>query len=149
MPPVVKDVLVQRPPAQVFSALVEPRERAAWSTTFEEQPLAGPMRVGARIQAKRRGSTSGSRYELEVTALEPGRRLAMRVHRNGKPVASGAFDLEPVDGGSATRVRSVSALELAGLQRMMEPVLAAAAAKELDAELASLKRHVESRPAQA
>lgn len=146
MPPVVKETVVARPPAQVFAALVEHRARSAWSTTFAEQPLAGPMAVGARIQATRRGSTSGSRYELEVTALEPGRRLAMRVHRNGKPVGSGAFELEPTQRGAATRVRSVSTLELSGMQRVMEPVLSAAAAKEMEAELERLKRHVESQP---
>lgn len=146
MAPVVKEIVVARPPMQVFAALVEPRQRAAWSTTFLEEPLpqGAAVQVGTRIRATRRGSTSGSRYELTVTALDPGRRLAMALARNGKRVAHGAFELEPVPGG--TRVRSVSELELSGLQRVMEPVLAQAAAKEMESELASLKRHVESSP---
>lgn len=142
MPPIVKETVVAASPERVFAALTDPRERAAWSTTFEEKPLAGPMQAGSRIEAKRRGSTSGSRYEMTVTAFEPGRRLAMTLTRNGARVGGGAFELSPAPGGG-TRVRSVSTLELSGLQRMMEPMLAAAAAKEMEAELERLKRHVE------
>lgn len=142
MPPVTKETVIAAPPERVFEALTDPARRAAWATTFVEAPLAEPMRAGTRIRATRRGSTSGSRYELTVTAFEPGRRLGMAVARNGVRVGSGAFELFPAEGG--TRVRSTSALELSGVQRLMEPMLAAAAAKEMEAELARLKRHVET-----
>lgn len=143
MPPVTKEIVVAASTERVFAALTDPAQRAVWSTTFEEKPLAGPMGVGSRIEAKRRGSTSGSRYEMTVTAFEPGRKPAMTLIRNGTRVGNGAFELSPAPGGG-TRVRSVSTLELSGMQRMMEPMLDAAAAKEMDAEPARLERHVES-----
>lgn len=139
---VEKEIVVNASPDRVFYALVEPSERAAWSTSFEEQPVAGGIRVGARIAARRRASTSGSRYELVVKALEPGKRLVLDVLRNGRHGGSASFELEPM--GAATRVRNVGEFDLPLLQRVMEPVVAAALAKDMDAELAALKRHVES-----
>ena len=142
MPRLVKEIVVARAPEAVFACLVEPGHRRAWSRTFEEGPVEGGLRVGARIPAKRRGSTSGSRYELVVTALDPPRRFAVDVVRNGKPAGSGAFELEPAAGG--TRVRNAAEFSLSGLQRMMEPVVAATMTKEMENELAALKRHAES-----
>lgn len=140
---VAREITIRAPPERVFQSLIEPTQRATWATTFEEQPLDGPLRVGARIPARRRASTSGSRYELVVTALEPSRKLAMDVHRNGRHSGSGAFELEATTDG--TRVRNVGTFELPLLQRMMEPVVALALAREMESELNALKRHVEGR----
>lgn len=138
---VSREIIVAADPPRVFRALVEPAERARWATTFEEAPVAA-LRVGTRIPATRRGSTSGSRYELVVTALEPDRRLAMDVHRNGRATGSGSFHLAPAPQG--TRIRNEGSFELPLLQRVMEPLVAAALAKGMDEELAALKRFVEA-----
>ena len=139
MPRVVREAVVHAPPDRVYRALVH--ERAAWMTSFKEEPVAGEPAVGTRIEATRVGSTSGSRYAFVVTAMEPARLLAMDVYRNGKKSAKGTFELARVDGG--TRVRDVGEVELSGLQKMLAPVVTGALERQLEAELAALKRHVE------
>jgi uncharacterized protein YndB with AHSA1/START domain len=140
---IVKEATVAAPPELVFRALTDPAERAEWQSSFDEAPLEGPLVVGTRIRATRRGSTSGSTYELAVTGLDAPRRLAMDAYRNGHLVARTAFALAPA--GAGTRVRSEAEVKLSGLQRMLAPVVNAEMEKRLDAELASLKRHVEKR----
>jgi uncharacterized protein YndB with AHSA1/START domain len=138
-----REIVVERPPEAVYRLLVEPAERARWQSSFEEQPLAAPLRVGSRIRARRRGSTSGSSYELVVTALEPGRRLAMDAYRNGQLVAVNVFLLAP-EGVGGTRVRGEAEVRLTGLQRVLAPVVGAELERRLGEELAALKRHAES-----
>lgn len=142
MPRIEKQVVVLRPPEEVFAALVDPARRAKWLTTMDERAPEGTLRVGSRVEARRRASATGSRYQFTVIALDPPRRLAMDVARNGAHVARNAFELEPASEG--TRVRSVAEFELTGLQKMMTPVVSATMERDLETELASFKRHVES-----
>ena len=90
---VERDIVIAAPPDVVFRSLVEPSERAKWQRSFGEAAIEGAMRVGTRIRATRHGSTSGSSYEFVVTALEPGKRLAMDAYRNGQKVAVGSWQL--------------------------------------------------------
>lgn len=135
-----KDVFVPAPPERVFAALVEPAQRADWVRTLVESPREGALRQGDRVEATRRGSTSGSRYVLTVTRLEPPRVLATAVARNGQHVGRNTFELEATPEG--TRVRATAEVQLTGLQRMMTGVVVAAAEKELAAELDALRAHV-------
>jgi uncharacterized protein YndB with AHSA1/START domain len=139
---VSREIVVHAPPEEVFRHLVEPAERAKWQTSFGEAPLDAPMKVGTRIRATRHGSTSGSRYEFVVTALDPPRHLAMDAYRNGQHVAVGSFHL--ARDGDATRVRDEAEAKLSGLQRMLAPMVNAELEKRMQHELAALKRHVES-----
>lgn len=143
MPRVTRERVVRAPPERVFAALTDPRERALWVASMAETPGPGPLRVGARVEARRRAPGSRSQYEMTVTALEPGLRLETAVRRNGEPVGKGGYELSPAPEG--TRVRAWAEFELHGLQRMMTGVVALGAEKELDADLAALQRHVETR----
>lgn len=140
---VAREIVVAAPPEEVFAALVEPARRAKWLATMIEEPLPEGARieVGTRIKGRRRHSTTGSRYEFTITALEPGRRLAMRVVRNGEPAGTATFELSPAAGG--TLVRDAAEVELRGLQKVMAPLVQATMERDLAAELAALKRHVE------
>ena len=142
MSAVSRDVVIAAPPDRVFQALVDPRERATWVRTLIEAPRAEPLRQGDRVDATRRGSTSGSRYLLTVTRLDAPRLLATDVARNGQHVGRNTFELAPVPGG--TRVRATAEVQLSGLQRMMTGMVVAAAEKELAAELEALRLHLAS-----
>ena len=137
---VSKDVVLPAPPERVFAALVEPAQRAAWVRTLLEAPRAESLRQGDRVDATRRGSTSGSRYVLTVTRLDAPRVLATDVARNGQHVGRNTFELTPTPDG--TRVRATAEIQLSGLQRMMTSMVVAAAEKELVAELDALRAHV-------
>lgn len=143
MPRVVRERVVRASPERVFVALTDPRERAQWVASMAETPAEGSLRVGTRVEARRRSPGSRSRYEMTVVALEPGRRLETAVRRNGEPVGKGGYELSPAPGG--TLVRAWGEFELHGLQKMMTGVVALGMEKELDADLAGLQRHVEPR----
>lgn len=141
---IVREIVIRADPAVVFRHLTEPAERAKWAATMIEEPMAPGERMekGAKIRAKRKVSTTGGRYVLTVTAFDPAKKLGMHVERNGQPTAETAFELERVPEG--TRVRSATEYELKGLQKMMSGVVQSTMEKDMAAELASLKRHVES-----
>ena len=141
MPRVVRERVVRAPPERVYAALTDPQERVRWLASMAETPGEGPLRVGTRVEARRKAPGSRSRYEMTVLALEPSRRLETAVKRNGEPVGKGGYDLAPVPEG--TRVRAWGEFELHGLQKMMTGVVALGMEKELDADLAALQRHVE------
>lgn len=142
MPRVQREALVRAPLARVFHAVSDAAERRAWLASMAEEPIAGALGVGTRIPARRKAAGSRSRYEITITALDAPRHIASSVKRNGEPVGTGGYDLEAV--GDGTRVRAWGEFELSGLQKMMTPVVAAGMEKELDADLAALKKHVES-----
>jgi uncharacterized protein YndB with AHSA1/START domain len=145
MPRVTRERVVRAPPERVFAALTDPRERVQWLASMAETPGDGPLRVGTRVEARRKALGSRSRYEMTVLALEPGRRLETAVRRNGEPVGKGGYELSPVAEG--TRVRAWGEFELSGLQKMMTGVVSLGMEKELEADLAALQRHVEARSA--
>lgn len=137
---VVKHTVVGAPAERVFRALVVPEERRSWVRTLIEEPREGALKLGDKVHAARRGSTSGSRYTLTVVALEAPRRLAMDVARNGQHVGRNTFEVEPVEGG--TLVRGTADVQLSGLQRMMTGMVVAAAEREMEAELLALRHHL-------
>lgn len=134
---VVREVVVPRPPGDVYRLLVDPDARRRWVLNFEESPVAA-LAVGTRIPARRRDAASRSRYEFVVTALDPGRRLAMDAYRNGDLAMRGAFTVEPHPEGAL--VRSEQTLEARGLLRVAALAMLPRVEAEMERELASLRR---------
>lgn len=134
---IVREVVVPRPPDDVFRLLVDPEARRAWVLNFDESP-AGPLAVGSRIPARRRDAASRSRYEFVVTALDPGRRLALDAYRNGDLTMRGAFEVRPHPEGAL--VRSEQELQVKGLLRVAAMAMLPKVEAEMDRELASLRR---------
>lgn len=143
MPRIEREIVVAAAPDAVFHALVTPAERVRWMTTMEETPLATALEPGARISARRRDALSRSRYDLRVTALEAPRRIETEVRRNGSAAGRGGYHVFPHEDGA--RVVGFAEFELGGLQRVMTPLVSANLEKGLEADLMSLKRHVEAR----
>jgi uncharacterized protein YndB with AHSA1/START domain len=143
MPRVVREVVVRAPPELVFACLVDPRERAQWMQSMSETIADPTLRVGSRIAGRRRSPGSASRYEMTIVALDPPRRIEADVRRNGDHVGCAGQEVVPDPQGA--RVRSFGEVKLTGLQRVAAPLVQAGLEKEIDTDLAALKRHAEER----
>jgi carbon monoxide dehydrogenase subunit G len=98
MPRVEEEIVIDRPPEQVFVFVTTPENDKEWvSTAVERQrEKVGPIEVGSRIRAV--DKFLGRRIEsmLEVTEHQPNARSAIRLE--GPIAARGRYLLEPVDG---------------------------------------------------
>lgn len=137
---VAREVIVQAPPERVFHHLVDPASRRAWVLNFDEEPLppGASLAVGTRIKARRRDPSSRSTYEFIVTALDPGRRLAMEAFRNGERTMTVQFHVEPHPQGA--RLRGEQELLVKGLLRLAAAAMMPKVEAELQKELDSLRR---------
>ncbi len=137
-------VTILRPVEDVFAVLTDVGQAAKWSRALEEQLITpGPLRVGSRRRAVVPGFGGRTmENEMELTELEPDRRLAMRgVAGFPFPVRIVA-DLEPVADGAL--LRWTTYLEPGGVARLLGPVLAASYKRSFAKDLANLKSMMES-----
>jgi uncharacterized protein YndB with AHSA1/START domain len=137
-------VRILRPIEDVFAVLTDVRKAAKWSRALEEHLITpGPLRVGSRRRAV--VPTIGGRTmenEMELTELEPDRRLAMRgVSGFPFPVRIVA-ELEPADGGAL--LRWTTYLEPRGVAKLLGPVMAAGYKRSFAKDLANLKSMMET-----
>jgi uncharacterized protein YndB with AHSA1/START domain len=132
-------VTIDRPVEDVFRVLTNPAITPRWSTNAIEEHVttAGPVGVGSRRRAtiKRFGGGT-TENEIEVTAIEANRRLAMRSVESPVPFSS-AYTLTPI--GPSTRVDWSWAFELNGVLRLLGPLVASMFARTFRADLGRLK----------
>jgi uncharacterized protein YndB with AHSA1/START domain len=94
-------VTIDRPITDVYRVLSTPELTPRWSTSAIEEHVTtpGPIAVGSRRRATVRGFAGRTtQNEIEVTELEPERRLAVRSVEAPVPFTS-AWTFTPVDGG--------------------------------------------------
>ena len=102
----------------------------------------GPVTVGSRRRATVRRFGGGTmENEIEVTAVEPGRRIAVRSVQAPVPFTS-AWTFTPVD--AATRVDWRWTFELGGWLRPVDPIFRWAFARSFRKDLGRLKMLMES-----
>lgn len=130
------------PPERVFQALTDPHQRARWVASMRESDAGAPFAVGSRVEGRRTAPTSRSIYHMTVRRLEAPRLLEMDIERNDAPAGRGGYELIPIVDG--TRVRAFGEFELKGLQRLAAPMVAAGMEQEMQVDLASLKKFLES-----
>lgn len=101
MPRVEEEIIIDRPPEDVFAFVTAPENDRLWSSTAVERHVesGGPVQVGTRINAV--DKFLGRRIEstFEVTEHEPNRRSAIRFV-SGPIRAVGSYTLEPANGGT-------------------------------------------------
>jgi uncharacterized protein YndB with AHSA1/START domain len=137
-------ITIERSAADVFDVLAHVELASRWSQAISEELITpGPLRVGSRRRAVVRtfgGLTSEN--VMELTELEPGRRLAMR-SVSGLPFPIRiSIDLEPR--GDATRMTWVAKLEPTGALRLTAPFLATVYGRVLAKDLRTLKTMMEA-----
>jgi carbon monoxide dehydrogenase subunit G len=141
MPRVEEEIVIDRPPEDVFAFVTAPENDREWvSTTVERQrEKEGPIGVGSRIRGV--DKFLGRRIEstLEVTEHEPNTRSSIRLE--GPISARGTYELEPEDG--RTRFRWIMDAEagLGGLYlgRITDPLVTFLFRRRLRSDLRRLK----------
>ena len=133
MPEVRRTIVIERPPDQVFAFLTDPANDHRWRRPVKEISASGPLGRGSVVHQVVRGPAGrGIPADFEVTAFEPPTRFAFAVTAGPvKPV--GEFLFRPV--GSGTEVTSPSALNCAGLKKLL---MSRPVQSSMDSEAASL-----------
>jgi uncharacterized protein YndB with AHSA1/START domain len=137
-------VTIGRPVADVFHVVSTPGLTPRWSSNAIEEHIttSGPLGIGSRRRATvRRFGGGTTENEIEVTAYEPGRRLAVRSIE--APVAfSSEWTATPVDGG--TRLDWRWDFRPGGVLRPFGPLVASAFRRAFEPDLARLKSMLEA-----
>jgi carbon monoxide dehydrogenase subunit G len=145
MPRLVREVHVAAPPSKVFALVTDFGQVAKVLPGILESVVLtpGPIAVGSRIREKRDVKGRVRESEMVVTAHEPDRRFWMDVHSGGKKAGEGGFDLAPAEGG--TRLRYTLDFRLPGLMVILTPLVKPIVVKEMEGDVAAIKRAAESR----
>src|SRR5438094_9713659 len=105
MAAIVESIEIARSPADVFAYVDDLSRHGEWqdqivSTQVETE---GPTRVGTRATDKRRLPGGERDITYEITEHEPPRKASFR-GVNGPVRPTGTITVEPLDGGSRSRV---------------------------------------------
>ena len=134
-------VAVARPPEVVFEYLIEPSKQALWSDVPMRQVTPGPLTTGSKMEVTFAGGPLKAVIGLELTAVEPGRRMAFRSY-SGPIGWTGEYRLEPR--GDATELSQEGHLEFKGWWRPLEAIVGAEIRSGEIKELEKLKSVIET-----
>jgi len=133
-------VEIARPAADVFALLTDVSRVPDWQASAIESRADGPLAEGMHIHERRHFLGHDGDTELEVIALEPGRRFALRTLRGPVKLAIDHV-LEETDGRTALHVTAEGRPH--GLLRLAGPAVAAKARQELRRDFERLKAILE------
>ena len=136
------EVVVARPPAEVFAFLADAENDPAWRPGVLDIARVSGDGPGAGARYRQGVKGPGGRRidaDIETTAYEPDRLIGFRATA-GPVRPEGRYELAPADGG--TRVRFSLAAELRGLKVAMAPAVRRTMAGEVG-RLENLKRVLE------
>jgi uncharacterized protein YndB with AHSA1/START domain len=137
-------ITIERPPADVFHVVSTPELATRWSSNAIEEHMttSGPLGIGSRRRATvRRFGGGTTENEIEVTAYEPGRHLAVRSVEAPVPFTS-AWTVTPAGDGSHIDWRWD--FELRGALGLLGPFLVVSFRRAFEADLARLKSLMEA-----
>jgi uncharacterized protein YndB with AHSA1/START domain len=144
MPAILSTVEIDRPPAAVYAYATDATRFPDWQDdVLDVSAEGGTARVGTRFTTTRR--VAGARRDMvqEVTeAAAPHRWAARAVGGALRP--SAAIDVEPLDGGTRSRVTFALDFESHGAGDLLVPVVRRLAAKAAPRSYARLKELLES-----
>jgi uncharacterized protein YndB with AHSA1/START domain len=138
MAPLVSTIDIARPPDEVFSYVTDPTRFAEWQNDVVRVELAG-----SRFTTTRRIGPTERTMTQEITASVPPRSWAAR-GVDGPIRPSATVTVEPLDGG--TRSRVTFALDFAGhgIGVALLPLVRRQAEKGAPSSYRNLKRRLES-----
>lgn len=136
-------VVVDRLPDTVFRYLIEPARQTLWSDVPMRQLSDGPLVSGSRMEVTLGMGPIKATIGLELTAVEPGRRMAFRSF-SGPIRWDGEYRLSPT-GTSGTELSQEGRFAFTGLWRLVEPLAGAEIRSGEIKELERLKVIVEER----
>jgi len=130
---------IARLATEVWVRLTDFTRAGDWMPRVEwiEPPSGGALAVGTRLRFRARGHEQAS----EVTAFEPGRRIALTSTQGGV-TATYTYGIESL--GDRTRVTLDGTCEARGLWRLVHPLIAFAMRRTDGGQLARLKAALEA-----
>ena len=113
---------IERPPAVVWAYLTDFQKARDWMTGVEAmtQTAEGPLEIGTRFTFRSRGK----QRETRVTALDPGRRIALTSTQGGV---------------TGTQLSLHAVCEATGAWKLLHPLIAFAMKQSDSSQLAKLK----------
>ena len=138
-------VAVAAPPEAVFAAAADFPGQSAWVAFTTVTADGGPPRVGQRLLAVTKVAGVGFSDPMEVTRLEPPRRIEVR-HLGRVVRGSGTFLVEPAPGGAWLRWAEDLELPLGMAGRLGFLLVGPAFRLLLRRSLRRLARMLESQP---
>jgi uncharacterized protein YndB with AHSA1/START domain len=134
MPSAANEIVIARPPQDVFRFLADPENDPQWRSGVLDLERISGSGVGARYAQGVKGPR-GRRIaaDIEITELEPASAIVFQTI-TGPVRPRGRYLLAPADGG--TRVRFELEAKLGGLKRLMAPMVQ----KTMNAEVGHLDR---------
>jgi uncharacterized protein YndB with AHSA1/START domain len=135
MPSARREVVINRPPAEVFDFFTDPANETRWRIHVKEASASGPVGVGSRIHQVVKGPGGrGIPADIEVTAHERPDRYAFKVVAGPvRPTGQFLFAGE----GSTTTVSFALEAQLSGLKKLL---MSGAVQKSMDSEMQALDR---------
>jgi uncharacterized protein YndB with AHSA1/START domain len=135
MPHAERTIVIARPHAEVYSFFADAENDKRWRPSVALIRREGPLAVGTRYTQRLAGP--GGRQvaaDIEITALDPGTRVAFR-GVSGPVRPTGGYSFASAEGGTA--VTFTLDAELTGVKKflMTTPVQ-----KSMDAEMANLDK---------
>jgi uncharacterized protein YndB with AHSA1/START domain len=115
-------VTIKRPPGDVYAALLDPERYGQWTPMVDTRFHDADPRVGTRGDFRFETGPLKGRYEMEIVALDPGRRLDFRV--DGSSLRWNAQIGLERDGEAGTRMTYAGDIALLGWRRLLEPLFA-------------------------
>ena len=140
------ETVIDRPPADVFAALVDVERYPEWlkasGIVRVERLDSGPLTAGSRLRISQTVAGRSTVLDGSVTELAPGARFALR----GKDKDGVTIEIDAALGsqGSATRLRWSLGLKLPLRFRMFESMVAPQARRAAALDLEAFKRRLES-----
>jgi uncharacterized membrane protein len=137
-------VTIERPLDEVWDYLMDARNDPVWMGNVVEVGRGADQPVEPGLEIEETYKFLGKRFgvTMKVTEHDPKRRSAVAI-TSGPIPGRGAYDLEPVDGG--THLRATLETDAHGFFKLAEPVFARMARRDFVANLENLKDLLEAR----
>ena len=138
------EIVVARPPAEVFRFVADARNRPSWDDSVESEELISPepIAVGSRLRTRMSSMGRELEYLWEIVEHDPPRRV--RVESTAGPFPT-TLDWEVSEHPEGSRATFSITGTPGGAMRLMQPLIARNTARNLARAFPRLKEVLESR----
>jgi uncharacterized membrane protein len=145
MAQIVNSIEINRSPEDVFAYMDDLSRHGEWQDDIQSVRVEtdGPTRVGTRATDKRQMPGGAREITYEITEHDPPRRAAFRgVNGPVRPV--GTVTVEPLEGGTRSRMTLSMDLQGHGIGKLFAPMARMQAKKDVPKAHRKLKEILES-----
>ena len=150
MAPIVSTIEISRPPAVVFAYATDPMRFKEWQDDVISGAMVGtgPPIVGARYTVNRQIGRSERQATFQITESEPPLRWAVR-GIDGPIRAIAEVTIEPLDGGTRSRLTVSLDFEGYGIGKLLVPLVVRPQTRKISpVSYRHLKERLEKEPDQ-